>query len=625
MDPRLLEQYERELEHVRHMGAEFAHEFPSVAAKLGLDQFQCDDPYVERLLEGFAFLAARVQVQIASQYPRFTQNLLELVYPHYLCPIASTAIVQFAPDLNDGVLAEGLTLKRHSTLRSLRPGNEHTSCTFRTAHDVTLWPLQVTQAEYFDRDRPTIVLPDTSDIRAGLRIRLRCTGGLTFDQLPLDELTFHLRRFNDNSALLYEQLFTKATTVLVRPIERDAPWHATLPADTVKRVGFDDSEAIFPYDARSFQGYRLLHEYFVLPQRYMFFKLTGLEQSLRQCSSNEVELVVLFNQTESSLVGHLDATDLALFCTPAVNIFPKRADRVHLTDAEYEYHLVPDRARPMDFEVYSCTRLLGYGAGVESVQEFLPFYSLHERRGTDEAAGYYTLRRTPRLLSSRQKRVGARAGYIGNEVFVMLVDAGEAPYRADLRQLAPELLCTNRDLPLLMPKGLGDTDFTIDASAPVQSTRCIAGPTRPMPSLAYSEGEMAWRLVNHLSLNYLTLCDNDEWKGAAALRELLRLYSDRKDAVSRQQIESLKSVKTHRITRPMPGSSRIAFGRALEIAVTMDESGFKGSGVAVLGAVLDEFFAKYVSINSMTETVIISTDRGEIIRWPVRIGRRHCL
>src|ERR687883_717551 len=105
MDPRLLNYYNRELQHLREMGAEFAREFPKIAGRLGLEAFECADPYVERLLEGFAFLAARVQLKIDAEFPRFTQHLLELVYPHYLAPTPSMAVVQLKPDLTEGNLA----------------------------------------------------------------------------------------------------------------------------------------------------------------------------------------------------------------------------------------------------------------------------------------------------------------------------------------------------------------------------------------------------------------------------------------------------------------------------------------------------------------------------------------
>ena len=201
----------------------------------------------------------------------------------------------------------------------------------------------------------------------------------------------------------------------------------------------------------------------------------------------------------------------------------------------------------------------------------------------------------------------------------------QRPYSSELKQLAVSTLCTNRDLPLQMPVGKGQSDFTLEISAPVQSVRCLKGPTRPRPSLAHAQGEMAWRLINHLSLNYLSLMDDDERQGAAVLRDLLSLYGELGEATVKKQIDGLRSVQSAQVTRRIPVPGPIAFGRGLEITVTLDESSFEGLGVFLLGSVLEKFFARYVSINSFTETVIKTVDRGEVMRWPVRTGQRPVL
>jgi len=148
MDPQLLKYYNSELRHLREMGGEFADEFPKIAARLGMDGFDCADPYVERLLEGFAFLAARVQLKVDAEFPRFTQHLLDMVYPNYLEPMPSMAVVQFQPDLTEGSLSEGFCIDKDSALRSQTGKDQQTPCEYRTAHPVYLWPLQISEAEY---------------------------------------------------------------------------------------------------------------------------------------------------------------------------------------------------------------------------------------------------------------------------------------------------------------------------------------------------------------------------------------------------------------------------------------------------------------------------------------------
>lgn len=623
MDPRLLKYYNRELQHLREMGGEFAHEFPKIAGRLGLDGFECADPYVERLLEGFAFLAARVQLRIDAEFPRFTQHLFEMVYPHYLAPTPSMAIVQFTPDLTVGSLAAGFVIPRQCAIRSLLGKGDTTACEYRTAHEVALWPLELTEVEYFTRDSTSVEVPSVPGVKAGVRLRLKCTAGLTFDKLSLTSLPLFIRGSGAFAMHLYEQLIASSIAVVARPAERPAPWQHILDRGHVRSLGFEDEQALLPFGPRSFQGYRLLHEYFACPQRFMFVELTGLGPAVQRCAGNELDLVILLDRADAELENYVGLENFDLFCTPAINLFPKSADRIHLSDQVAEHHVVPDRTRPMDFEVYQVTSAVGYGTSADEEQPFMPFYAASDLRAGDEQMAFYTVHRLPRVLSTNQRKYGPRSSYIGSEVYVSLVDGREAPYRHDLRQLAVDTLCTNRDLPLQMPVGKSATDFTMELGAPVDSIRCLVGPTKPKPSPMFGDGDLIWRLVSHFSLNYLSLIETDEKQGAAALRDLLRLYGDSSEAPIRKQIEGVKTIVAKPITRRIPTPGPITFGRGLEIVVTCDEAAFEGSGVFLLGATLDRFFAKYVSINSFTETVIHTIDRGQVIRWPTRIGRRH--
>lgn len=625
MDTRLLQYYNQELQHLRELGGEFAREFPKIAGRLGLEGFECADPYVERLLEGFGFLAARVQLKMDAEFPRFTQHLLEIIYPHYLAPTPSMTVVQFQPDLTEGSLEKGFIIPRGSELRSILGKGDQTPCEYRTGHDATLWPLELIEAQYFAGREPVarLDLPDLSRVRAGIRLRLRTTlPDLPMSKLALDRLELFLRGSDAVPGRLYEQLLANTVMLVAQPGERPAPWHETLPGHSIRRLGFGDEQALLPCPPPSFQGYRLLHEYFAFPQRYWFVEVGGLGSAVRRCAGSELEVLILLDRADPALENVVAAANFALFCAPAINLFPKRADRIHLSDQVTEHHLVPDRTRPMDFEVVQVTGVTGIGVEGEE-QEFLPFYASHDPLNQRDRRSFYTVHRLPRLLSSHQRRHGPRSSYVGSEIYLSLVDADEAPYRSSLRQLAVTTLCTNRDLPLHMPVGRGDTDFTLASGAPVSAVRCLAGPTRPQASHAY--GDTAWRLISHLSLNYLSLADSDARQGAAALRELLALYGNLADSAIRKQVDGVGSIRTTPITRRAPIPGPIAFARGLEVAVTLDESAFEGVGIFTLGAVLEQFFAKYASINSFTETVIKSTERGEIIRWPARIGRRHTL
>jgi type VI secretion system protein ImpG len=624
MDPRLIRLYNDELRYIREMGAEFAAAFPKIARRLGLDANEVSDPYVERLLEGYAFLAARVQLKLDAQFPAFTEHLLELVYPHYLAPTPSMGIAQFTLDPEGGRLEKGYTIPAGTTLVGRMPRDAITACEFRTAHEVHLWPIAVASADYYATRSQvsSLQVPEHPGLRAALRLRLRTTNGMPFDRLALKALPIFLAGAGGVAGAIIGQLLADCVAVVLQPPTRPLPWREVLSPRAIRQVGLGDHEAMLPYDVRSFQGYRLLHEYFALPERALFVEFTGLADAVRRADSPELEIIVLLRRAEPRLERGLSANNFALFASPMVNLFQRRADRLQITDKAYEHHLVADRMRPLDLEVHSVLEVAGESEGGKQTTQFRPFYSTVDLGQPNDHAAYYTLRREPRLLSARQRLHGPRSGYVGSEVFISLVDRTAAPISPEVRQLAVNCLCTNRDLPLLMPVGKSDTDFTLEIGAPVTAVRCLVGPTRPRPSPVY--GDVAWKLISHLSLNYLSITDRTDGSGggADALREMLHLYADTGDQSVLRQIDGLQSVTSSAIVRRLPGGGQSAIARGIEIVLTLDESAFEGLGVFPFGAVLSQFFARHVSINSFTETIVRVRERGEIMRWPMMAGRR---
>jgi len=627
MNPAFLRYYSQELQHVREMGGEFAAAFPKIAGRLALDGVECADPYVERLLEGFSFLAARVQMKLDAEFPRFTQHLLELAYPHYLAPTPSMTVVQLQADHANPQLAasaDGIVVPRHTALRGMLDKSASTRCEYRTAHAVTLWPVEVAQAKLFTHagslNASAPALP--AGVKAGLRLRLRATGSLAFERLSLDRLALYLRGPDGLPAKLHERLLAHCVGVAVMQPGNGASAATTLavlPRTALRPLGFAEDEALLPVGRQSFDGYRLLQEYFAFAPRFMFVELAGLRDALRHCRGREAEIVILLDQADASLERGVDAANFALDCTPAINLFRRRTDRVALSDTAFEYHVVVDRTRPMDYEIHQIDEVTGYGAGADAQKQYRPFHCANDLDMPGEGGAFYQLRREPRRASARQQQNGARSSYLGSEAFIALVDAAGAPDSGDVRQLGIGAWCTNRDLPLSMPVGAGSTDFTLDAEAPVTAVRCVAGPSRPLPSFA--EGPAAWRLLDHLSLNYASLVDTNEQEGARALRELLALYCPADDAAAHRQVEGLRSVSCAPVVRRLPSPGPIVYGRGLAITLHFDDAAFEGASAFLLGAVLAQFFAQYVSINSFTETQVATLARGPVMQWPARIGR----
>ncbi|MES9978547.1 MAG: type VI secretion system baseplate subunit TssF [Candidatus Thiodiazotropha sp. 6PLUC5] len=623
MDPRLLKYYNQELQFMREMGAEFAQAYPKIASRLSLDEFECADPYVERLLEGFSFLAARIQLKLDEEFPRFTQHLMERVFPHYLCPTPSMMVVQFQADMLEPSLCDGFLLPRHSTMRSRIGKGSHTACIYRTAQDVTLWPIEIQSVDYLPTPASIALagIGKQEGARAAIRLRLKTTGDIPFNHLDLDRLPIFFSG-GDSGMRAFEAVAGHTLKIVGRAPESET-YRTTTQASPVRIMGFNENESLLNYWPRSFQGYRFLAEYFALPERFLFVELNDLKTVLRDCDNQQLELYLLLDESDPDLESGLSERNFLLNCSPAINLFPKRADRIHLSDSNSEYHILPDRTRPMDYEVYEVDSVIGFGSNTEQRQTFQSFYASNDFIASDQPRAYFATHRQPRLLSSKQQREGARSSYIGSEIFVSIVDADEAPFQSDLRQLAVTTLCTNRDLPMHIPLGQGGSAFTLDSSTPVNQIRCIGSPTKPKPSTA--QGSISWRLINHLSLNYLSMASEDKDQSTAALKDFLYLYADSKDPAMRKQIEGVISIESKPVNRRLPSPGPISFGHGLEIILTLDDLSFEGSGAFLFGAMMEQFFRKYTAINSFTETVVVTQQRGEIKRWPVRLGLRKTL
>ena len=621
MDPRLLDYYNRELSYVREQGAEFAEQFPKVASRLGMRGMEVADPYVERLLEGFAFMSARIQLKMDAEFPKFSQRLLDLVYPGYLAPTPSMAIARFEPSRSEGGSPDGFTLPRHSRLRARLPAHEQTACEYRTAHDVSLWPVQLIEA------RLTAAPPDLpiagyrwgAPVRGALRLGFETTGQVEVSALKLDSLPIFVNGTADTASRLQELLHTQCVGILIHagglPIRNLVPYAP----ESLQAEGFSSEQALLPHESRAFDGHRLLHEYFSFPERYRFFSINDMQRALRQIGGFRFEVVLLLKQANAALEPLVDAANFALYCTPVINLFRRTSDRIPVTSTRFEYHAVMERTRPLDFEIHTIEKVTGHHNESDRELNFHPFYASADvdRRGV---GAYFSVRREPRVLSEQSRRHGPRTGYIGSECFLSLVDAKEAPFSSELRQITVEALCTNRDLSLLTPVGNADADLTLMASAPVESIRFLVSPTRPSPALA--EREITWRLISHLGLNYLTLTDVSAEQGASALRELLGLYARLGAAGSDAQIGSVQHLSVRAVDRRVPNRGPIVFGRGVSLELTVDEVPFAGVSPWLLGAVLEQFFTRHVGINSFTELSVRSIQRGLIGAWKPRVGRR---
>jgi type VI secretion system protein ImpG len=624
MDARLLRYYNQELRYLREQGAEFAEAFPKIAARLGIEGLEVSDPYVERLLEACAFLAGRVQLKLDAEFPRLSHRLLDLLYPAFLAPMPAMLVIQARP-VPDPNLLKGHALPRDQVLLAPPSTLTQTRCEFRTTQALQLTPLTTAHAEYFLNvsELGLTGLNLSERPRSGVRVRLQLPAGMSVQNLAVDHLRFFLGGQTDIAMQLRELLSASCVGVLVGAPGREGDGRRRLlPPSAVQPVGHADEDAALPVTRRSLSGLRLLEEYFAFPERFLFVDVVGLRQTFTLIAGQQLELTFLLSRPGAGLEGLVTGANFELHCVPAINLFGKRADRIAIHDGAHEFHVVPDRTRPLDFEVYDVRSVTGH-ADTGADRRFLPLFA--PARRIDERGGYFTVWREPRLVSDKARREGLRSGYVGTETFLSLVDPHEAPLAHDMRQLSLEIRCTNRDLPIFMPTGGGAAaaDFLLDAGVPLAGVRNMAGPSRPHTALR--DAAVAWRLLNLLSLNYLSLVDTDAGEAAEALRSLMGTLPNAGEPVIRRQIDALQSIAVRPVVRRHPIPGPIAFSRGLEIEVTLDELGHEGGSAFIFASVLHHFFTRHVSINSHVETVFRSLTRGVVSRWKPLLGARPCL
>jgi type VI secretion system protein ImpG len=605
----LLLYYERELTFLRHMGAEFAAKYPKVAQRLVIEPDKCEDPHVERLLEAFSFLAARVHLKIDDEFPEITESLLGILYPHYLRPIPAMSVAEFHVDYEQVTPEKGLTLPRGAILRS-RPV-QGIPCKFRTCYDVTFWPVEVADAEWKTPDRLQPAIRAT-DAVAAVRLELRCARDLTFQKLSTKSLRFYLSGESNMIHNLYELLGNNCAQILVRdPASKSRP-PIVLPQGSLQPAGFAENEAMLPYPHRSFLGYGLLQEYFCFPQKYFFMDLSGLEHVAAAGFGNRIEVILLISPFERSdrrqmLELGVNANTFRLGCSPIVNLFPHTAEPVLVSHAQYEYPVVPDASRRNAMEVFEIQEVISANPQTGEIINFEPFYSYRHGSAKKKAQAFWHAVRRPSGYREDE----------GTQVFLSIMDLSSRPIKGDVDTLTVRTICTNRDLPSRLPFGNQAGDFELEGMAAVKRTVALLKPSdtlRPPTSK-----DSLWRLISQLSLNYLSLVDS----GREALQEILRLYNFTGSTYSEKQIQGLIELSSKRHFARVVSEDGIAFARGTQVEMEFDEEQFVGSGVYLMAAVLEHFLGLYVSINSFSQLRVKTRQRKEILKqWPPRAGRK---
>ncbi|HVA11623.1 MAG TPA: type VI secretion system baseplate subunit TssF [Stellaceae bacterium] len=573
--------FQDELAYLRELGDEFARTNPNLAPFLSR---QSNDPDVERLLEGFAFLTARLRQKLDDDLPELSHSLLTLLWPHYLRPVPATAIIQFEPVPRS--LTRSQRLPRGIMLDA-KPV-EGTRCTFKTVYDVDLNPLTIT----------------TAGVESGVgtsQLSLQCQlgAGAGFGGVRFDRLRIHLDAARDTplARALYLLLCRHVRSAAVRSAGGQI---TELPGVRMTPVGFAEDEGVIPYPANGLVPYRVLQEYFVCPTKFMFLDVEGLEP-IAALEGTNCTLMFRFDRPfeEAARVTH---RNFVLNCTPAVNLFPHDAVPIRVDQAKTEYRLRPDGADASHYDIYSVDQVSGWIQGQRERVDYQPFESFrHAVEGGDRA--YYRLRMRPSVVGE------------GADLYVSFVNGRDATIIPPTETVSLSLTCTNGRLAELI--GAGNIDQATTSSPSQVTFRNLAPVTPQLPPPL--SGNVLWRLLSNLALGTGTLANLD------ALRSVLATYDFRAltDAQARQRLDlllqSLLAVRSEPIDILRHGLPV----RGARFVLDIDDRKIGGIGeMFLLASVLERYLALCASVNSCNQLTARGTASNLVYSWPPRGGLR---
>jgi type VI secretion system protein ImpG len=605
----LLFHYSQELTYLRYLGAEFANKYPKVAGRLLLEAGKCDDPHVERLLEGFAFLAARIYLKIDDEFPEVVESMLSILYPYYLRPIPSASVVSFHLDPEQGKLTTGLAIPKGSLLYSA-PVNG-TPLKFRTCYDTTLWPLEVKNADWRSADRiqPPAAIAGAAAV---IRVEIHCFKDVRFAKLDLKTLRLFVQGDGTVVNGLIELLCNNCIQIVARDLAAPAKKSVTFAPGSLRQVGFKADEGLFPFPRRNFWGYRLLEEYFSFPEKFCFLDLAGFENLAAADFGDKIELLFFLSDFERSdrrqtLELGVSRNTFRLGCAPVVNLFDQVAEPILMEQKRFEYRIVADARREEMMDIFSIDEVVGVLSGATETFPYEPFYS-HRH----SAAGGPT----QTFWHSTRKLSGWRTNK-ASDVYITFVDLSGSTKTPDKDTVTIRLTCSNGELPSRLPFGNEEGDFQLGTGGPITRIVALTKPTEALQPP--SQHGLLWRLVSKLSLNYLSLVS----EGADAFREILRLHNFTGSKATEKQIDGILNIRSEPHFARLTSAYGVSFARGTRVEMELDEEQFAGTGAYTFAAVMDVFLGLYTSMNSFSQLVVRTRQRKRALKqWPPRAGQK---
>lgn len=620
--------FQRELDYLRTRAKEFSKDYPRVAEELALSQGKSSDPHIELLLQSFAYLSGRIRQDLDSEACHIPNQLLGILYPHLNAPIPSMLVAQ-ADIIADGANFEGgWTLEKGREFYANASGTKGSQvrCNFRNCYETTLRPIEISEADFVPVNQYQFTKESKEALKAKqafanaqsiLRVRVKNTGADPVHSYGLDDLSIYINGEERSAFDLYSMLSDDLCDIAILNYENgdgtdDAgeeshkakePHVQILAKDKLVWSGFDEEQAVLPYKQSSHQAYRVLQEYFLFPEKYLFFHIEDIESDK---INRDFEILFLFKSANKNSAS-VNKESLRLNCMPLINLFKQNLNPIRLDHRQHEYRLIGESHQHAYCEVHSVIDVHAVPESGQAVR-LSPYIGLDENL-IDDASYYYSTRLEVSPLRSVH----------GTESYMAFHDANLDLNDKSDQVITVDAWCTNRRLPEFLRSG---DHLTISGSGPIKFAKLLCKPSRHRaPKL---NGKQPWRLVSNMSLNYLSLTADKD--GLESLKSILLLYCNDLSPSQLSQINSLVRLKNKRVVKRVGEDAWRGFCKGNELTLEIDENIFDGGSALMFGEVIRRFFALYANVNSFTQMVLESKQRkGEWKRWDPLAGEQIVL
>lgn len=595
VDDNLVRYYQEELDYLRSSSQEFAKHYPKIARRLELTDRESPDPHVERLLESFAFLTARLSRAIDDRFPQTAQALLSVLYPHLINPIPAMAIAKLQLDSSQIAPNKGYHLQKGTNL--LAHSIENVQCRFRTVYDLQLWPISIQSVDLVSKD--TFIFDATPENHWFLKITVSSkTAPLA--AMALDDLLVHISCNWAKANLLYEALFSEYTgKIYVTADEKTT----TISESNLEPVGYNRDEVSIPVPDYSLHYYALFQEYFHFSEKFLFFRVTSLQAAIKKLQPEKqmhilipIKNAAVFHQTG------VDATSFSLNCLPVINLFDRPSDPIRIHHRHLRYRLTPDIRRERTTEVYSIQNVEGIEEKTQKIIQYKPYYGLEAHNNVN--GSFWLSQRVPAELK----------GMPGTDIYLSFVDRNFQPIKAKDIIATAKITCTNR---YLADQLSADSLLQPEDKAPVLKISLLNKPASQNYTML--DGESLWMLISQLSSNYLGVLDTNQ--GLCSLKEFLYLFASRYPDQPTTAIEDLKNLTVSQITRRFGQDAWRGFVQGYKVQLEMEKTNHQGGSNLILGTILKMYFSSLVSWNSFVECSLNDgKNNGEWMQWQPQPG-----